>query len=366
MPLPKPMWQRDENKEKNEMSHELTITDGKAEMAYVGETPWHGLGNNLEPGLPIEDWVVAAGMNWRIWRSQIRYETARDGSQPRIMKDRQVFFRSDNGNDLGIGSASFKLVQPREVLEFFRDLTANAGFQLETAGTLYGGRRFWALASTGMSESIADKRDLVKGYLLLSTSCDGSMATEGRYTNIRVVCRNTMFEALNQAAKFRVTHRSVFKADDAKRELGIDIAATRFQKSMDALRRLADTKASDHDMALQTVELFRPGSADLASEEITKALQSKHVARINQLAIDGGAIGSAFEGTKGTQWGWLNAVTQFVDHETPSRNVNNRVASAWFGSGERMKTRALELATSAANGTPEVSYLKFQAARGLI
>jgi Domain of unknown function (DUF932) len=44
----------------------------------------------------------------------------------------------------------------RAVLEFFRDLTEAAGFTLETAGVLFGGKRFWALASIGAEAAIAD------------------------------------------------------------------------------------------------------------------------------------------------------------------------------------------------------------------
>ena len=37
------------------MSHELTTrTNGRTEMAFVGETPWHGLGQRLEEGASIE------------------------------------------------------------------------------------------------------------------------------------------------------------------------------------------------------------------------------------------------------------------------------------------------------------------------
>ena len=30
------------------MAHELEIVDGKAQMAYVGALPWHGLGTKVE------------------------------------------------------------------------------------------------------------------------------------------------------------------------------------------------------------------------------------------------------------------------------------------------------------------------------
>ncbi len=36
------------------MAHELTIrTDGFAEIAFVGETPWHGLGQEINPDATI-------------------------------------------------------------------------------------------------------------------------------------------------------------------------------------------------------------------------------------------------------------------------------------------------------------------------
>ncbi len=44
-----------------------------------------------------------------------------------------------------------------------------------------------------------------------------------------------------------------------------------------------------------------------------------------------------------TKWGMLNAVTEYVDHYNPSRNQDARLDSAWFGTGDRMKARAVEL-----------------------
>ena len=40
-------------------------------MAYVGSTPWHGLGNQLTAHQPIETWLTEAGMNWRIEQSDV-------------------------------------------------------------------------------------------------------------------------------------------------------------------------------------------------------------------------------------------------------------------------------------------------------
>lgn len=336
------------------MSHELTIrNNGTVEMAYTGSVPWHGLGNKLEEDTSIEEWQKAAGMDWKIRRSMIRYNTERDGEESkfRIINNKHVLFRSDTGSDLGVVSDNYKIVQPGAVLEFFRDLTDSAGFKLETAGTLFGGRRFWALASTGESATILDPRDRMKGYLMLSTSCDGTMATEGRYTDIRVVCNNTLSYARSSGnAKVKVVHRSVFKADAVKKDLGIDVARNAFASRMADFRRLAETPLADTDALMQTAALFEPKAYEMAREELLEVLDKKPVKRISELAVEGTAIGATFDGAKGTQWGWLNAVTQFVDHEARARSADNRMASAWFGPGEALKLRAYDMARAALVG----------------
>jgi phage/plasmid-like protein (TIGR03299 family) len=349
------------------MSHEITIrTAGKAEMAYVGNKPWHGLGEELQPGTSIEEWQAAAGMDWKIQRAIVRYAIAH-GSTPdsyMSMNDKHVLLRSDTKAGLGIVSDNFKIVQPSAVLEFFRDLTMAAGFTLETAGTLFGGKRFWALAAIGETASIADPADKMKGYLLLSTACDGSMATEARYTTVRVVCNNTLSSARSAGAKVRVTHRTAFKADCVKKELGVDVAHERFATTMQDMRRLANTRLTGTDAMLQTAELFSPGASKLAKEELLKILDSKPVQRVGELAIDSRAIGNDMDGVKGTQWGWLNSVTQYVDHEARARSTENRLNSAWFGRGADLKERAYEMCLSAASGTPATNITTFRQEQG--
>ena len=49
------------------MSHQIE------QMAYVGETPWHGLGNQLSQHQPLDVWAQQAGMDWRIESSNVSY-----------------------------------------------------------------------------------------------------------------------------------------------------------------------------------------------------------------------------------------------------------------------------------------------------
>lgn len=121
-------------------------------MAYVGEKPWHGLGNQLARQQPIETWKQHAGMDWKIEESEVRYiASSQNIGAIKAFPGNKVLYRSDTKAPLAVVSKRFQVVQPGEILEFYRDLTAYNGFELETAGVLREGRKFWALARTGQS-----------------------------------------------------------------------------------------------------------------------------------------------------------------------------------------------------------------------
>lgn len=166
-------------------------------MAYAGATPWHGLGNQLPQKQPIEVWQREAGMDWQIQESPVHFKSDTVGHLGTIhsFPEQKVLYRSDTKAPLSVVSQRYHTVQPREVLEFYRDLTEASGYELETAGVLKGGRKFWALARTGQGTELRGN-DQVNGYLLLATSCDGTLATTATPTTVRVVCNNTLTIAL--------------------------------------------------------------------------------------------------------------------------------------------------------------------------
>lgn len=168
-------------------------------MAYVGAEPWHGLGNALPHNQSIEVWQRSAGMDWEVRETEVLYSVATEGLHLKPYKDGKVLYRSDTLAPLSVVGNRYQVVQPREVLEFYRDLVSAGGFELETAGVLKEGRKLWALAKTGQ-ETILKGGDRVKAYLLLATSCDGTLATTAQFTSVRVVCNNTLQLAVGDRA----------------------------------------------------------------------------------------------------------------------------------------------------------------------
>ena len=305
-------------------------------MAYVGKTPWHGLGNQLSPQQPLEVWATQAGMNWQIEESDVCYIAKARGHMGEIrpFSDNKVLYRSDNKEPLSVVSQRYKVVQPAEILEFYRDLTEQSGFELETAGVLKGGRKLWALARTGQSGTLQGI-DQTDGYVLLATACDGSMATTAQFTSVRVVCNNTLAVALNgQATSVKVRHNTRFDAQHVKKQLGISVSG--WDDFMYQLKSLSERKVNARD-----VTAFMEGVYGEASEGGDMTFNERALTRSLEL-FEGRGMGSHLTTSKSTAYGLLNAVTEYVDHEQRARNTDYRLDSAWFGKGASIKQKALD------------------------
>ena len=319
------------------MAHMIDETTGKAAIAYAGKLPWHGLGQELTPGQSIDTWTIEAGLNYTVLESPVMYDTpAVSGMQS--WPSRKVLHRSDNGAPLAVVSDGYNVVQPGEVMAFFGKLADIGGFELETAGALSHGRRVWALAKVGDSAPVVEG-DVVKPYVLLGTSYDGTMATVAKFTSIRVVCNNTITAAIGAhegtaAGSVRVLHNSRFDADAVRLQLGI--VANQFERFMVDTRKLAGQSLTLEEADSFVAKLLQPYHNGRLEVSETRAYK-----RIIEL-FKGAAIGSDIPGVAGTRWAALNAVTELVDHER-GRSNNTRIESAWFGTGAVLKTRALEL-----------------------
>lgn len=311
------------------MSHQVE------QMAYVGQTPWHGLGNPLTPNQPLSTWAEQAGMNWKIESSPIHYldEYSTGLREVLTYPDSKVLYRSDNKAPLSVVSNRYKVVQPEDILHFYQDLTEQSGFELETAGVLKGGRKFWALARTGQSTALKGN-DVTNAYVLLATACDGTLATTAQFTSIRVVCNNTLAISLgNNQGAVKVPHSTIFDAKHVKQQLGISVS--HWDEFMYRLKQLSERKVNSRDAQRYLERVFT------SSRQEGPVVNERAVAKTLSL-FDGRGRGAELSSSRNTAFGLLNSVTEFVDHEKRARNSDYRLDSAWFGQGALTKQKALD------------------------
>ncbi len=340
-------------------------------MAFVGQTPWHGLGNKLAPKQPIEVWAEQAGMNWTIEESSVHFIAGHNSgsNQQQLIQlkdsqlqqsldqvlpftDHKVLFRSDTREPLSVVSQRYHVVQPREILEFYRDLTEKSDFELETAGVLKGGRKLWALARTGQSATIKGK-DVTNGYVLLATACDGTLATTAQFTSIRVVCNNTLAIALNEMAGkgnkgnsalssqgiVKVPHNTKFDAASVKQALGISVSS--WDEYIYRLNLLSDRKVKPTEADRFLWDVFNDGSNK--SSSLSNGSFNERAINKTKILYEGHGRGAMLQSARGTAFGLLNSVTEFIDHERKAKSTDHRLDSAWFGTGAAIKQRALDL-----------------------
>ena len=320
------------------MSHELSIReDGFVEMAFTGkrDAVWHRMGNELTEDAPMEDWVRAAGMDWEALAAPVMFNTENELAE---FENQRVIFRSDTNAPLSIVSGKYKIIQPREVLEFFEDMIGFDGIKLTTAGVLYGGRRFWAMADTGR-EFDAREGDRVNGKILLTTSLDGTLATQAMFTSVRVVCNNTLRMSVEgkTKGKVRVTHRSVFNPKEIKHRMGIFDRS--FADFRDNIRKLAEAPITES----KARELFEQVLMDPNKEkdEQPRTIPG-NVNNLVQLFQRG--VGNRGE----SYWDAVNAVTEYVDHGAFGRIPDNQAWDAWYGGAANMKQKMFDLAVKEA------------------
>lgn len=329
------------------MAHELARrADGRAAIAFVGETPWHGLGQSLTRDSDLETWRREAGLDWEAIATPV---IAGDYGQAH---DYKAIVRSDNKKVLSVVGAKYQLVQPGEVLEFFADMIRDSGWYLHTAGALKGGNRVWAMATNDQIETVG-KGDAVSNNLLLATSMDGSMRTTVLETSIRVVCNNTLTYAVRdgdrRSAGLRISHRQTWDPISVKKIMALREAG--FHTFIEASRRLAETGVSLADTRDLLHRIFKTDNqpntswmGSLADRNADQELAESRGFRSVMALFQGEGRGSSLKTSKGTVWGLLNSVTEYVDHYMGNTD-DGRLDAAWFGRGSEIKNRAHEILT---------------------
>jgi phage/plasmid-like protein (TIGR03299 family) len=318
------------------VSGDLFMAHDIETMAFTHQPPWHGLGVPVEPDISTDDMLTKAGLDWSVTKMPLLAQTDPDNLIP--VPSHYALTRSSDGTVLSVVGSSYEPVQNRAALDFFRDFVAAGDMTLETAGSLGGGKRIWALASLRDGFELPGG-DAVQGYLLLTSPHLQNAALVAQFTPIRVVCANTLAMALagDSAGLYRHHHSGLFSAERAKAALGL--ARTQLSAFHDASAFLASKRFDVSSVERFFVEVFEPGPA--SNDDLAALVRRPRVRRaIDALSVQPGA---ALRAAEGTWWGAVNAVTWLADHRL-GRSADTRLSSAWFGDARLYKQRALSRA----------------------
>jgi phage/plasmid-like protein (TIGR03299 family) len=330
------------------MSHEIDITTGRAAVFVTGEPAWHGLGTVIDTAATSRDAIGLAGLAWTV--EQWPIQTTDPGTLTAIdAPDHVANVRTDTHAVLGVVGKRYHVFQNAEAFDFMDAIVGDRLAMFETAGSLRGGRRIWMLARIP-TEYRAGPDDLIKPYVLLVNSHDGSTALRMIPTTVRVVCQNTLNLALSHSARgegIAIPHRPSLdqRVHEARRRLGI--VAARFDAFDEELHAMLDTP-----LVTGQVEAYFMG---LVPTPVTDRQRQSRDRMLDQLRANFEDDTNALPGVAGTAWAVYNAVSEFADHQRNFRGkseqarAENRLSSVWFGSSHRLKQQAYDAALALAH-----------------
>ena len=161
-----------------------------------GVIPWHKKGNVLSGYPDIDVMYDKSGLDWSVECKPVAYQDNNGGyvEVPSVY----ALTRSSDGKVLGTCTDRYTPYQNRDAFDWCKPLIDSSYWSLETAGSLREGRVCWALLNQGTGSVM--KGDDLKRYLLLQWGHTGSDSIRCGLTSIRVVCNNTLQQALRQDA----------------------------------------------------------------------------------------------------------------------------------------------------------------------
>lgn len=305
------------------------MVDGKAQMAYAGEKPWHGLGVEVPGDLTPEQMLEAAGLDWEVEKVPAY---AMVGGR-RVAVGRSALVRTRDDKILDVVSDDWNPVQNAEAFEFFNDFIAEGDMEMHTAGSLCGGQIVWGLAKVKDGFELFGG-DRVDSYLHFTNFHRYGFSTDVRFTPIRVVCNNTLTLSLNTKVEkmVKISHRRQFDGDSVKLMLGVAQEKLARYKEMAAF--LGTRRAKGEDVVEYFKRVFPTGKDAKRQTDLSRNAKEA-------LAVIDSQPGAEF--AEGTWWQAFNAVTYMTDH-LMGKTQDTRLTSAWYGHNKGLKTRALETA----------------------
>lgn len=316
------------------MAHGILENDN---LLSVKERPWHGLGVVVETAPTIEEAITLANLGWTVEPKEIKTV---DGIN---IPNKKALMRSDTNDCLGVVGSGYNILQNTEAFKFFEPFVENGLATLETAGSLFNGKRVFILAKIAGDDMEVQKGDFVEKYILLSNAHDGSQAVKVGYTPIRVVCNNTLTcaETSQTSQLIRVYHKTNVSQTLQDLRETMDLVNKQFIATEEKYKELAKKQVSTADLDKYVKRVFSKKKledmyntpSEYTDEQVEKFRKKlmEHVEEVFEKEL------------VHNRWTMYNAVNHYLNHGR-SRTLESTYNSMWFGDAKRIDKKAFQLA----------------------
>ena len=311
--------------------------------AWLGnnETAWHGEGIVTAGTLPAREAFETAEALFNVEKRELLYPIFVDNEQTTGEMQNSGSFgvvRTDTQQLLGVVSEQYEIVQNDSLLrmaEFIREEV-----DMDCVIVLSHGKKVCFTATLRGAETDIVPGDTVKRRIVGYLGHDGKTGCGAMFTNIRVVCQNTLTAAMGDAsARSSITHKNGANNNFDQLINSIDVARQDFVTECDLMREFSRTH-----MGLQGFSEFVDEVYNIDDGQVFRK-RDKLEAAFQR--------GFGYNYAPYSVWNAVNAITQI---ETSTRNTtrakgNAQFARGTFGVGAQISKRAFKVAAELVGAT---------------
>lgn len=286
-------------------------------MMSVREKPWHysmtsDVTKIIQEAPNSHDALVAAGLDWTVESKPI-YD-----ANGNLIKGYKANTRSSDNKVLGIVGNRYKIIQNVDAFQFTDNLIGG-DVRYETAGSLLGGTKVWMLAKMPERKIAGDD---VETYVAFTNTFDGKGSVRAIVTPVRIVCNNTLNLALSTAKRsWSMRHQGDIESKLAEAREALELTDI----YMEELAKQADRWANvtiNEEMVQNALNKLFPVKEDDTDRKKRNVQDAKDQFMVCYFAPDIAKF-------RGTAWGAINAMTDYVAHTEPARKTANYEANNW-------------------------------------
>lgn len=270
--------------------------------------PWHKLGTAVDGLQTAADALVKGGLDWTV--DQVGIQTV-DGT---LIPGKVANRRTSDGSILGVVGNGYTVIQNADAFAFADSIVDDGGAKYETAGSLRGGQVVFLSMELPRHIKVDGDDSPIDTFLMLTNTHNGFAAMQAVITPVRVVCANTLAQALH-GARDRFTLRHTKNAMD---RIGAAREALRLSFAyLDTFETIANElvrkDVTEKDARRILAKVF-PVPVDATDEQREHSAFAKALANWKRSETIDDAI-------RMTGWGLYNAVAEYVDHEIGRAHV---------------------------------------------
>lgn len=310
-----------------------------------GIRAWHGLGTVInDETLTAAAAFEMADALFPVNKQPLFYKWQPDESAPAEarLSRRSSLIHGITGAELGVCGDGYEIVHNERLLEMAEAVEDQ--IIMDAVCVLDEGRR---IAFTGLIRDTGGavvQGDPITRFIVGYLGHDGATGIGSLYTDVRVVCANTLAMAMASTNQRSLSHRPGVNKEVTALIHSIDVARRRFDKDLEEYQQMADTAMDAQQYLLMLQEVFAPELAKPVRNGNELRPRRLHDLRIFPDLIKAPAegIGTEISGVKNTAWGYYNALTEVLTSQNTvdAQNGIKRFNRALFGVNQRRLTVA--------------------------